>query len=124
VIHALNHFTVLSSDLDRTLEFYVGALGLEPGPRPDLGFPGAWLYASGQAVLHVVAGRTMPEPRHGVIDHVALSARGLARTKARLEARGVDHTQRRLPGNGPWQIFCEDPDGAGIELQFPADETL
>ncbi len=40
MIHGMNHFTVLSDDLDKTLGFYVDLLGLKPGPRPDLGFPG------------------------------------------------------------------------------------
>src|SRR5664280_3399951 len=55
MIRAMNHFTVLAEDLDETLAFYVGVLGLEPGPRPDLGFPGAWLYA---CLLY-----TSPSPR-------------------------------------------------------------
>jgi len=33
MIHDMNHFTVLTDDLDRTLAFY-GRLGLRPGPRP------------------------------------------------------------------------------------------
>jgi catechol 2,3-dioxygenase-like lactoylglutathione lyase family enzyme len=55
-ITAMNHFTVLAEDLPATLDFYVGLLGLEPGPRPDLGFPGAWLYSGG------VAGRRIRGP--------------------------------------------------------------
>ena len=53
MIHGMNHFTVIAQDLDETIEFYVGLLGLEPGYRPDLGFPGAWLYADGRAILHL-----------------------------------------------------------------------
>src|SRR5665213_386239 len=98
MIHAMNHFTVLAEDLERTLDFYVGLLGLEPGPRPDLGFPGAWLYASGQAVLHIVAGRKLPEPRGGVIDHMAFSAKDLAAVKARCDAQGIVYTLRRQVG--------------------------
>ena len=60
MIHGMNHFTVLTDDLDKTLGFYVDLLGLKPGPRPDLGFPGAWLYADGSAVLHIIAGRGVP----------------------------------------------------------------
>ena len=123
MIHAMNHFTVLAEDLDATLDFYVGLLGLEPGPRPDLGFPGAWLYAGGHAVLHVVAGRALPEGRAGVIDHMAFSASRLAEVKARLEARGMPFSLRRLPGGGAWQLFCHDPNGARVELDFDAAET-
>ena len=52
MIVGMNHFTVISEDEKKTLDFYVGLLGLQIGHRPDLGFPGAWLYAGGsQAVL-------------------------------------------------------------------------
>jgi catechol 2,3-dioxygenase-like lactoylglutathione lyase family enzyme len=124
MIQAMNHVTVLAQDLGATVDFYVSLLGLRQGPRPDLGFPGAWLYAGEQAVLHVVAGRPLPEPRAGVIDHVAFSARGLAQVKAGLEARGLPITLRRLPGSGAWQLFCHDPNGARVELDFDADEAL
>jgi catechol 2,3-dioxygenase-like lactoylglutathione lyase family enzyme len=69
MIEGLNHFTVIAEDPQRTLDFYTGLLGLEPGPRPDLGFPGAWLYADGRAVLHVYFDRPVPSGRAGVIDH-------------------------------------------------------
>ncbi|RYY94041.1 MAG: glyoxalase, partial [Comamonadaceae bacterium] len=49
----MNHFSVIAEDEAKTLAFYTGLLGLTVGHRPDLGFPGAWLYGSGpQAVLH------------------------------------------------------------------------
>jgi len=35
MIHGMNHFTVLTDDLDKTLGFYVDLLGLKPGPRPE-----------------------------------------------------------------------------------------
>lgn len=124
MIDAMNHFTVLSADLERTLDFYVGLLGLTFGPRPDFDFPGAWLYAGGAPIFHVVAGRQLPNPPSGVIDHMAFSASGLAETKARLDARGLAYTLRQLPGGGIWQLFCFDPDGARVELDFDASESL
>ena len=61
MIVGMNHFTVISEDEKKTLDFYVGLLGLQIGHRPDLGFPGAWLYAGGsQAVLHVYFDRPVP----------------------------------------------------------------
>src|SRR5258708_28300055 len=76
-IDGMNHFTVLTKDLDATRDFYVGILGLKEGYRPPLSFPGIWLYAGAQPVLHVVAGRPFPEPPAGVLDHMAFSASGL-----------------------------------------------
>src|SRR5206468_12480991 len=57
-VSGMNHFTVLTDDVPRTVGFYARFLGLASGPRPDLGFPGAWLYAGDTAVLHVVGGKS------------------------------------------------------------------
>lgn len=124
MIHAMNHFTVLTDDLDRTLEFYVDLLGLSPGERPDLGFPGAWLYAGGQAVLHIIAGRALPESRAGVLDHMAFSASNLPAIKAKLDARSIPYDLRRQRGSNTWQLFCHDPSGAKVELDFPSNEAV
>lgn len=123
MIHAMNHFTVLTDDLDKTLEFYVDLLGLTPGARPELGFPGAWLYADGQAVLHIVGGRGLPAQRAGVIDHMAFSASNLRSVKSKLDARNVPYDLRRQRGSNTWQLFCHDPSGAKVELDFDAAES-
>jgi len=123
MIHAMNHFTVLAEDLDRTLAFYVDLLGLTPGPRPELGFPGAWLYAGDSAVLHIIAGRPMPEQRAGVLDHMAFSATDLRAVRAKLDAQQVPYDLRRQRGAGTWQLFCHDPSGAKVELDFDPAES-
>jgi catechol 2,3-dioxygenase-like lactoylglutathione lyase family enzyme len=124
MIQGMNHFTVIAENLDRTLEFYVGLLGLEQGHRPDLGFPGAWLYADGRAILHVYGDRPVPAGRAGVIDHMAFTASGLKAVKARFDAAGVKYDLRQQRGAGTWQLFCFDPNGAKVELDFDPSETL
>ncbi len=124
MIVGMNHFTVIAEDIDKTLDFYVGLLGMEQGHRPDLGFPGAWLYADGRAVLHVYSDRPVPAQRVGVIDHMAFSAKGLKAVKARFDARGVKYDLRQQRGAGTWQLFCYDPNGAKVELDFDPSETL
>lgn len=121
-IVAMNHFTVLTKDLDTTRDFYVGLLGLSEGQRPDLGFPGIWLYAGGQAVLHVIAGRALPLDPRGVLDHMAFSAKDLPVTAAKLKSRGIAYDLRRQPESGTWQLFCFDPNGARVELDFDPSE--
>jgi len=122
MIQSMNHFTVLSDDLERTLQFYA-ALGLSPGPRPPFDFPGAWLYAGGRPILHVVAGRDLPAQRAGVLDHMAFSATGLKNVRSRLDAMGVAYDLRHLEGAQSWQLFCHDPSGAKVELDFEASES-
>jgi catechol 2,3-dioxygenase-like lactoylglutathione lyase family enzyme len=125
MIVGMNHFTVIAEDEQKTLDFYVGLLGLSVGHRPDLGFAGAWLYAGGpQAVLHVYFDRPTPAQRAGVIDHMAFTARGLRGVKARFDESGTTYQLRQQPGAGTWQLFCHDPNGAKVELDFEASEAL
>ena len=120
---AMNHFTILTDDVPGTVRFYHELLGLRDGPRPPFEFPGAWLYATDQPILHVIGGRSSEELKAGVIDHMAFSATGLSDTLARLTAHNIQHTCRKQAGSGVWQVFFFDPNGARVELDFAADET-
>ncbi|HZI82825.1 MAG TPA: VOC family protein [Casimicrobiaceae bacterium] len=122
-VQAMNHFTILTDDVGRTVGFYGELLGLSAGPRPDFNFPGAWLYASGAPILHVIGGRPKSELRAGVIDHMAFSGRELPGLLAKLDAGRIEHTCRRQVGSGVWQVFFFDPNGARVEIDFPAEET-
>jgi catechol 2,3-dioxygenase-like lactoylglutathione lyase family enzyme len=125
MIVGMNHFTVIAEDEKKTLDFYVGLLGMTVGPRPDLGFPGAWLYAGGpQAVLHMYFDRPVPPQRAGVIDHMAFTARDLRAVKARFDQSGTKYDLRQQAGAGTWQLFTYDPNGAKVELDFDPSETL
>lgn len=123
-VTGMNHFTILARDIEETRRFYSGILGLKEGYRPDMGFPGIWFYVGEQWVLHVVAGRKMPDPPAGVIDHMAFSATGLAATVERLKANGIDYRLSRQTGTNVWQIFFNDPNGAKVELDFDPSEEL
>ena len=126
MIVAMNHFTITAEDRAQTLGFYCGLLGLVEGARPDLGFPGAWLYPAGgkQAVLHIYWDRPLPVGRTGVIDHMAFSASDLKAVKARFDERGLKYELRQQAGAGTWQLFSLDPNGAKVELDFDPSETL
>lgn len=121
---AMNHFTILTDQLDETVNFYRDLLDLEPGDRPPFKFPGAWLYSNGQAILHVIAGRDLPEERAGVIDHMAFSATGLVDTVEKLKSRGIEYDLRRVTESTPWQLFFFDPCGAKVELDFDPSEPV
>src|SRR5512143_2156915 len=121
-VTTMNHFTILTDDVSRTVRFYADLLGLEDGPRPPFAFPGAWLYARGVPILHVIGERPKSELRAGVIDHMAFTANGLAATVEKLRARRLDYDLRRLVGREQWQLFFFDPNGARVELDFAAEE--
>ena len=121
---AMNHFTILTDDVDATTAFYAEYLDLHPGPRPPFKFPGAWLYARGgdDAILHVIGGRSKDVLVEGVIDHMAFSAQDLPGAVDKLKSSGLNYELRRLPDDGTWQLFFFDPNGAKIEMDFDRAE--
>jgi catechol 2,3-dioxygenase-like lactoylglutathione lyase family enzyme len=123
MISKMDHFTIVTDRLAETLDFYT-LLGLEKGPRPDFSVPGAWLYAAGRPVLHVLQVERMPEPRRGALDHMAYFATDFAVAAERLKAHGLAYRIIRAPRPfSTWQMFLEDPNGVEVELDFAPEEN-
>ena len=116
----IEHFLVLSDDMDGTRDWYERVLGLVAGERPPLPFPGYWLYLGDVPAVHV-ADRAAYEAHAGwsgatgALDHMAFSASGYEELKARLAASGVDAVENEIPGVMR-QLFIEDPNGVRLEL--------
>jgi catechol 2,3-dioxygenase-like lactoylglutathione lyase family enzyme len=127
----IEHYLVISDDLEATKRFYCDALGLTDGPRPPFGFKGLWLYAGDTACIHV-AERTsylahhassdkaipQPAPTTGSLDHIAFAAQDYDAMLARLEQHGVSVRKSDVPGRPLRQLFAIDPDGVQIEMNF------
>ncbi len=123
-IRRMDHFTVVTDRLEQTGAFY-RRLGLEPGPRPDFGFGGRWLYAAGEPVLHLVEVAQMPRPRRGVLDHMAFFGDDIVATLEGLLREGIAYRLLRLPRPWRrWQVFFLDPNGAEVEIDFDAGPTI
>lgn len=123
-VSAIHHVTIgcAREDLPVLLAFYAGTLGLQEGYRPALRHPGHWLYAGGHAVLHLNALLPRsPARQGGVVDHIALKARGLAATREALAAAEVAFSETPLKGTRLHQVFLQDPLGLKVELNFDLD---
>lgn len=124
MILGMDHFTIVTNQLETTRRFYVDLLGLQEGPRPPFPVDGLWLYANGKAILHVISVDTMPNPRRGVLDHMAFSAQGFSSTLDKLDQYDVRYRIIRAPGNErTWQVFFKDPNHVDVELDFDPSET-
>jgi catechol 2,3-dioxygenase-like lactoylglutathione lyase family enzyme len=123
-VQGMNHFTILTDDVEATRSFYCDFLDFEVGARPPFNFPGLWLYKNGDPILHVIGGRKRAELRDGVLDHMAFSATGLAPMVAKLKAKDMPYILRRVANSndGVWQLFFTDPNGAKVEYDFDAAE--
>jgi catechol 2,3-dioxygenase-like lactoylglutathione lyase family enzyme len=118
----MNHFNVLTDDVEATRHFYCDVLGLVKGERPPFSFDGLWLYVGARPILHVSA-RKLPDEREGVIDHIAFTGSDLKGTVAKLESHGIRFTLGQQVGSGIWQLFCRDPMGARVELDYDPSEA-
>jgi catechol 2,3-dioxygenase-like lactoylglutathione lyase family enzyme len=123
-IQRMDHFTVVTDRLGETATFYE-RLGLQAGPRPDFPVGGVWLYAAGHAVLHVVEVAQMPAQRRGALDHMAFWGTDLVATLELLRSTGIAYRLLRLPRPyGTWQVFFMDPNGAEVEIDFDAAQSV
>jgi len=118
MISGLDHINIRTSDLDRLCKFYVDVLGMEVGERPSFDVPGAWIYAGGQAVLHVVVTNKPARGNTQPVDHFALNAHGCAAIEKRLQKAKSAYRVADVPGRAMKQIFVSDPDGVSVELNF------
>lgn len=132
-IDRLDHYSIRTTDVERTRKFYTELLGFEVGPRPHFPFPGVWLYQGGIAVVHVVgvdpnnpAGlqgylgdRKGDDTGTGTIDHVAFVGHDFAGMRSHFEKAEVPFRERKVPNMDLMQIFIDDPNGVTIELNFP-----
>ncbi len=128
---ALEHYLVITTDLQATQRFYCEALGMRLGPRPPLGFPGCWLYVGEVPCIHVAEWRTYtahsverglpvssPAPGTGPVDHIAFNAAHYEEVLARLARCGVEASRNDSPDGKLRQLFVTDPNGVKIELNF------
>ena len=115
-ISGVHHVAIDVDDLAAARSFYVGAMGFPELPRPDFGFPGAWL-DMGTQQLHLVEVAGPLPPNGGA--HFALHVVDFDTTVETLRSRGVTvDAFPPTPGAGR-QAFLTDPAGNLIELNQP-----
>lgn len=117
-VESLDHFTIWTTDVDRSVDFYERVVGLKNGFRPDFGFPGAWLYCGERPVVHLMGTEKAPSDNTGTIDHVAFRATDFDGMKKHLEGAGLKYDQNIIKDAPIKQLFVTDPDGVRVELNF------
>ena len=104
----LQHYTIEPSNLTRTKKFYCEVHLLGPRkPREGI----------------VVRGTKKQFKETGRFDHIAFAASDLPGVRKRLKSKKVKFREQIVPRTGAAQIFLYDPDGVGVELNFPPEEA-
>jgi len=143
-VQRLDHYSIRTTDLDKTIRFYTEVIGFVSGPRPPFKFPGCWLYNGADTfgisngVVHVI-GIDPNDPQGlieylgdkdpaaleggGAVDHIAFYCTDLAGLYERARKAEVPFRERTVPSLDIHQVFFEDPSGVTLELNFPAAEV-
>ncbi|MCV3271865.1 VOC family protein [Roseobacter sinensis] len=122
-ISRLDHVNLRTSNLEAMADWYTRVLGLQRGPRPDFGFPGAWLYIGDHAVVHLVGVSEECASIAPKIEHFAFRATGFDTLMARLDDSGIAPDVVRVPGLPIVQVNLADVDGNHIHIDFDSAEA-
>jgi catechol 2,3-dioxygenase-like lactoylglutathione lyase family enzyme len=127
----LNHFFVRCNNLEHSKDWYCKMLGFEEMPRPPFPFKGYWLGVNGKIQVHMgqhgIANSDLyyigspPDAatsNTGIVDHIAFVADKPEEFRKRFESEKIEYRARALPDFDLYQMFCKDPDGLTIELNF------
>jgi catechol 2,3-dioxygenase-like lactoylglutathione lyase family enzyme len=130
-LQRLEHYLVLSDDIHATRDFYRDVLGMVEGFRPELEFPGFWLYLGDVPCIHIAEWQSYAEwtrkvglpisqraASTGAVDHIAFNGTGFDEVRDRLVARGLAFSENRIDEIGLRQMFLRDPNGVPLEINF------
>jgi lactoylglutathione lyase len=130
-ITSLGHVAIRVSDVNRTLAFYTGKLGLQEMLRLHRDDGRLWLLylrITDEQYLEVfpdAVGEQAPAPESNGLNHICLTVADLDDVVRQLGARGIPLSRPlKLGPDGNRQAWIEDPDGNRIELMEMAAGSL
>ncbi len=112
MLNGIHHVSINVKDVDESIKFYVDLLGMEQIPRPDLGFPGAWLKSAGQEV-HLLGIHSTPPPKE---QHFAFAVEDLPGVINTVEEAGFKCSTASEIDGECLQSFTHDPSGNMVEF--------
>ena len=117
----LNHIALYVVDLQKSADFYKGALQLPELPEPFKDGKHVWLRIGPHSQLHIIQGNKVQE--HDINTHLAFSVKDLSKFMAHLDKLGVRYgSWKSEPGkttprpDGVKQIYLQDPDNFWLEV--------
>ncbi len=119
MIKTLAHICIFSKDLNRSLDFYCGALGLKRHFdffKDDALF-GFYLQAGPGHFIEIFKADPDAEIRNQRIHHFCLEVEDIDAMRDALIKRGVEASPKKLGCDQTWQFWCKDPDGTDLEFQ-------
>jgi lactoylglutathione lyase/glyoxylase I family protein len=119
MIKALAHICFHVADIDKSLAFYTGKLGLEHAFDLNDGDGnrfGSYIHTGSRSFIELFQ-RDLAEKAEGQsFTHMPLEVDDIEAAVADLRAKGVEVSDHVLAFDHNWQAWLTDPDGNSIEL--------
>lgn len=119
MIRTLAHVCIFSQDLNRSLDFYCGTLGL----RRHFDFIknselfGFYLEIHHGHFIEIFKSDTAAGTQAQPINHLCFEVENIDTLRHSLIAKGVAVTPKKMGCDQSWQCWCKDPDGVSLEFQ-------
>jgi glyoxylase I family protein len=119
MIKTLAHLCLFSKDLNRSLDFYCGTLGLRRHFDffKDGALFGFYLQIGPGQFIEIFKADPTAEIRSQRIHHFCLEVEDIDALRDSLVKRGVEVTRKKMGCDQTWQCWCKDPDGTDLEFQ-------
>jgi lactoylglutathione lyase/glyoxylase I family protein len=118
LIKGLAHICFTVTDLDASIAFYQGALGLAPAFdfKNEKGERfGVYLSMGGRTFVELFKGSALP-PKGQSYQHCCMEVADINVAVAALREKGIEVTEPTFGMDQSWQAWLADPDGNRIEL--------
>ena len=114
----LDHATINTANLEKSVAFYRHFLNLQPGWRPDFGFEGAWLYPEDgdYPIVHLIERPSLEGT--GMFNHIAFRGDDLQAYLAKVKQAGCWFEARSVFDTPYTQVHHFDPNDVRIEVLF------
>jgi len=129
-VSSIAHVAIRVKDVDRSLDFYVGKLGMREMMRLDRD-GGLWLLylrITDTQFLEVFpegVGERAAEREAVGFNHICLEVGDIDAALRELQTAGVALIRdKQMGADGNWQAWIEDPDGHRIELMQMMPDSL
>ncbi|MBN2739181.1 MAG: VOC family protein [Spirochaetales bacterium] len=122
---ALAHVCIKVKNLEETLKFYQDILGF----RKVFDFThkgrlhGFYLEIGQRQFLECFDERSGGNPAISPLSHICLETDDIDSMKQRLEAHGIEVSEKKLGGDQTYQVWFKDPDGIDIEFHQYTDKS-
>ena len=126
LIKALAHVCLKTTDLEKTLEFYCGALGMEKlfdFTRQEKVI-GCYIRASPSTFIEVfLQVETLPSGHLKALDHFCLETDHIEKVRERLLNQGYSPGDIKMGADHSWQFWIKDPGGVDVEFHQYTEQS-